>query len=311
MDLPSMSETLTRANKARLAGVWVLTKDLVYVRAVISELDEQGIDHTAMLRFDGNAWSQYMIPAAGVAHCVIPEDGRTVLTLSPGGIVHVAKPEGFSWETLDNSEEGPTSLRQMRDIRPIDGHVYAVGMGRMIYRRSPRGAWARFDESLRGNRGTIEITGFLAIDGCSESHIYAVGFKGEMWCFNGKRWSQIDSPTNMKLERVRVVSPDLAVACGGAGTILLGSRDKWRVVSHEITKATFWGLEYFEGKFYLADNNSVYTFDGSQLLPLDSDPLKGVSTGRLHAADGVLWSVGEKDIVVFDGNTWRREPLNL
>jgi hypothetical protein len=306
-----MSDTLTRADKARLTGVWVLTKNLVYVRAVITELDEQGIDHTAILRYDGNAWSQYMIPAAGVAHCAIPEDGRTVLTLSPNGVIHVAKPEGFGWETLDNSKEGPNSLRQMRDIRPIDEHVYAVGMGRMIYRRSSGGAWTRFDENLRGQRGTIEITGLLAIDGCSESHIYAVGFKGEMWFFNGKRWSQIDSPTNMKLERVRVVSPDLAVACGGAGTLLLGSGDKWQVIPQEITKATFWGLEYFEGKFYLADGKTLYTFDGSQLLRLDSGPLKVASAGSLHAADGVLWSVGEKDIIVFNGSTWRRELLNL
>ena len=288
-----------------------MTKDLVYVRAAIVELEKQGIDHTAMLRFDATDWSQYMIPAGAVAHCVIPEDARTVLTLSPSGIVHVAKPAGFGWETLDNSDEGPNSLRQMRDIRPIDGHVYAVGMGRMVYRRSPGGAWARFDEGLRGNRSTIEIAGFLAIDGCSESHIYAVGFKGEMWYFNGKRWSQVDSPTNMKLERVRVVSPDLAVACGAAGIILLGSRDKWQIVPQDITNKTLWGLEYFDGTFYLADNNSLYGFDGSRLVRLDSDPLRDVSTGRLHAADGVLWSVGEKDIVVFDGNTWRAQPLNL
>lgn len=298
-------------NKVQLTGVWVFNRDIAYVRAAITDLDSQGIDHATMLRFDGEAWSQYMIPTAGVAHCAIPEDGRTVLTLSPAGVVHVAKPGGFSWETLDDSSDGPNMLRQMRDIRPIQEHVYTVGMGRMVYRRATSGAWTRFDEGLRGSRAGIEIGGFLAVDGCSESHIYATGFKGELWFFNGKRWSQIASPTNMKIERIRVVSPDLAVACGAAGTILRGSGDKWTVVPQDLTKRTFWGLEYFQDAFYLADNKHVYVFDGSALSRMDMGSFGSVTTSRLHAADGVLWSVGEKDIVVFNGVDLRRVPLPL
>jgi hypothetical protein len=299
------------SSKARLTGVWAFAKDLVYVRAAVTALDDQEVDHSAMLRFDGREWSQYMIPAGGVAHCAIPENQRTVLTLSPEGAVHVAKPDGFGWEILDESPDGPNSLRQMRDIRPIEDHVYAVGMGRMVYRRSSGGHWERFDNGMRGDRSAIEISGLLGIDGCSESYVYAVGFRGELWRYDGSRWNAVDSPTNLKLERVRVISSDLAVACGAAGTILVGSGDQWRSVSQTLTRRTFWGLEYFQGLFYLADGKAIYVFDGEVLSQMDLVSLGPVAMTRLHAADEMLWSVGERDVIKFDGSTLTRVALSL
>ena len=297
-------------DKAQLTGVWVFNRELVYVRAAINALENGEIDHAAMLRFDGKDWTQYMIRTPGVAHCVIPEDERTVLTLSPFGVVHVAKPAGFSWETLDDTEHGPNSLRQMRDIRPVEDHVFAVGMGRMVYQRSAGGEWERFDQGMRGNRAAIEMSGLLAIDGCSGKCVYAVGFNGEIWQLSGDRWTRVESPTNIKLERVRVISPELIVACGAAGTILVGNADRWRVIPQQLTKRTLWGLEYFQERFYFADTTRIYSLEGEELSTVDLTELGPVSTSRLHAADGVLWSVGGNDIVVFDGKSWKRQTLN-
>lgn len=297
------------AAKARFIGVWVLDRGLVYVRALLRALDAEEVDHTAMLRWMQGTWGQYMIHAPSVSHCVIREAERTVLTLGPDGTVHTATPAGFGWEKIDDSPEGPNSLRMMSDIRPIGESVYAAGMSRMVYRRASGGRWSRFDTGMRGTRAELTIGGFLSIDGHAEDLLYAVGFKGEMWCFETNTWKRIESPTNLKIERVRAVSPELAVACGGAGTILMGSRGDWGPVVQDLTDRTFWGLEYFNGRFYLADGKAIYTLDGTTLSPVDLGLPDPVSPVRLHAGDGVLWSVGESDMLRFDGRNWERVTL--
>jgi hypothetical protein len=32
---------------------------------------------------------------------------------------------------------------------------------------------------------------------------------------------------------------------------------------------------------------------------------RSITTDRLHASEGLLWSIGSKDILVFDGQTWK------
>jgi hypothetical protein len=299
-----MDDGTNSSRKVRFTGVWVYKKNLVYVRAVIVSLEDEQVEHAAMFRFDGSEWTQYMIRTPGAAHCVIPEGGRTVLTLSPFGVIHTARPEGFGWEQIDSSVKGPNTLRHLRDIRPIGDKVYVTGMDHMVYRRTHPDVWERFAHGFPTH--SKQVSGFLTIDGCSESNMYVGGFRGEMWFFDGEAWQEIQSPTNVKVERIRSVTPELNVACGAVGLILTGSADRWKVIPQTLTDQVFWGLEYFLGKFYLATTNGIFSLVGDELLKVDLGVSKSVTTARLHAGDGVLWSVGETDIFIFDGDRWSR-----
>ena len=290
--------------KVTYTGAYVFARDLAYVKGVVDTLNRDRVDHTAILRWSNGTWGQYMIPGCVASHCVIPESDRTVLCLVIDGSVHRATPNGFSWEHIDESEAGPNLLRHMTDIRPIGQSVYAAGMARMVYKRSGPGSWSRFDNGMRSPRSDPHITGFLSIDGCDEGSIYAVGFKGEMWYYDGKKWNPIDSPTNVKLEQVRCISPEQVFACGARGIVLKGNRDRWSVVSHDATTKTLWGMEYFQESIYLADHSAIYTLKKDTLHQVDVGLNKEITTRNLHAKDGSLWSVGDKHIMVFDGRKW-------
>ena len=41
------------------------------------------------------------------------------------------------------------------------------------------------------------------------------------------------------------------------------------------------------------------------IQPLDVGLGKSITTHRLHAKEGLLWSIGEKDILVYDGHAWK------
>jgi len=72
-----------------------------------------------------------------------------------------------------------------RGVRDIAGKAYAVGMGGQVYRRDNLQTWTRLGNSLPH---AIDLE---AIHGFNEEEIYAVGWKGALWRFDGTDWSLI------------------------------------------------------------------------------------------------------------------------
>lgn len=285
-------------------GVFIHRKDLVYVRCIVQSLDSQKVNHAIMLRWQQGDWAHYIIETVVTSHCVIGDGDRKVLALGADGIIHVASSSGFTWEYIDQGDDGPNNRRAMIDITSIGDDVYAVGMARQVYRRQRTGSWTRCDQGARGERKEWAIAGFKSIDGFGPKSIYAVGFKGEIWFFNGSQWKQLDSPTNVKLERIKCVPPDNIFICGAQGTLIHGINGHLKIVPNYLTNSTLWGLEYFNKAIYLADREKLYVFDGTEIMNVDMELGKEVTTCYLHAKDGVLWSVGDKDIVLYDGTKW-------
>ncbi len=58
-------------------------------------------------------------------------------------------------------------------------------MKRQVYRRGGERRWTDMSAPFPKPR---ETAGFEAIDGYSSNEIYAVGWSGEIWQFNGKKW---------------------------------------------------------------------------------------------------------------------------
>lgn len=286
----------------RLASLSATSRDTFYLRATSRAHDDESADMTLMLRYRDNAWANYEIDEPVVAHCAIELDARYVFSLTPFGDVHVAGPTGFSWEKLDTSPVStPNRLRQMRSLERVGDSLFAVGMGRMAYERSVEGAWSRIDDNLRNLAGG----GLLGVSGCDRSTVYSCGFGGEIWRFDGSGWQAIDSPTNAKLEQALVCSPEEIVFSGARGVVVLGDGKKWKTLNPTESKSTLWGLAKFGGHLYVADNAQIYRVSGDSLEPVKLPFDRPLTTGRLHANDGVLWSIGERDLLSFDGSSWR------
>jgi hypothetical protein len=232
-----------------------------------------------------------------------PDDESEVIVSGRLGFVGIIRGEQLIEETI----EGPDSQGFIRDLRPIGHHLYAVGMGRQVYRRHGPHQWGRFDDGLKSiPEGYLEVTGFNAIDGVSEEDMYAVGFNGEIWhCAKGE-WREVTSPTNLILERVRVVRPDLVYAAGQGGILLRGHGDAWESVDQTRTDKNFWGLEWFRDRLYLSTNDGVFRLDDRDELESVDLALPGPRTySQLHANKGALWSFGPKHLSwTEDGKIW-------
>jgi hypothetical protein len=194
----------------------------------------------------------------------------------------------------------PDAYGYVNTIKNIDGELYVCGYRRQVYRRRV-GTWASIaDDILTRDKAR----GFFDIDGADKKHIYAVGWHGDIFIYDGRRWQQDDSPTNVHLGSVRCVSSKDVWIAGNEGTVLHGSFGRWDVIKNEDISGNWYCVEEFKGIIYLAGNVLLGYVDGNTTAILDVGLGTEVSTHRLHAKEGILWSIGEKHILRFDGNAW-------
>ena len=288
---------------------FVYSRNLLYVDASLDSWDEKDIYHTIMLRCLDRQWSNWTIANRIVAHCAFDAPrGRTVLALGLDGRVQIGDSSGFHWESVGSGPDGSSALRHVTSMRIVGNQIFVVGMQRQVYRKAMDGtSWERADQGILVPRTSPEVTGFKSIDGFHEQDVYAVGFYGEIWHYNGSEWRRCDSPTNLKLECVRCVQPHTVYICGASGLLFEGDEDHWALVENQHTKHTFWSMEDFLGSLYLSTNQgTVFKLVEQEIVPVNMQLDSEISTNWLHANDGILLSTGSSDLVVFDGNKWEK-----
>lgn len=286
-----------------LARVWVGRRDLVWVLAQDESPDD---DSSLFLKYKPAQWTHLRFSVGGgVAMTATVKPQLELIIVGADGQVLLGMQTGYADEHLDPSKSGPEFKGDIRDARFIGSKVVAVGMSRQVYRREQAGQWAHIDQGVLAK--PKDMVGFNSVDGFGPSDIYAVGLKGEIWHYDGKNWRQEESPTNIALQRVRCFSGKKGgvYACGAGGTLLRGSPAGFEVIAPESTKDNLYGLEWFEGKLYVAGLTALYVLEDDALQPVDVGIGEGVTFGDLHANDGVMWSVGARHILTTeDGSSW-------
>jgi hypothetical protein len=289
---------------------FVLRRNELYINSVSSKLESDDVYHSFMLRCLDGAWANWYIEDRIVSHYATKTaQGSTVISMGIDGRIQISDHRGFRWEVVDGSDEGPSNLRHLTCMRIIDQLIYVAGMARQVYRRPlSGGSWERMDQGVLVRKDSKEIAGFKSIDGFARNDIYAAGFYGQIWHYNGATWEMNESPTNVLLACVKCVAPDLVYICGSGGVVLRGHNQSWDLVTNEETTDTFWSAEAYLGEMYLATNQgTIYQIKDSEIVPVETE-LGEITTNWLHANDGVLLSTGSKDLITFDGSAWRKIP---
>ncbi len=289
--------------KLSFATGCVINKDLVVIASEIDKI-AQTKPHTQVLRYNKGEWSNFIVDWPIVSMCLIMQDGLNLLSLGPDGRIHIANKDGFSEEFIDQSENGPKFAGTLSQIKQIDGRVYAVGMARQVYRREGPGNWSAIDKSIRQPRDEDEIKGVLSIDGSGQDNLYAVGYGGEIYQFNGDKWLFLDIPTNVDLHYVKCIQPDLVYVAGQNGIILRGAGQKWQIVDQEVTDEDLWSIEYFNQEVFFASDSKLFKLSDNHFVEQDIGLSGPATCGHLDKQDGVLWSFGTKFLSFFDGKTW-------
>ncbi len=273
--------------------------DLVYVLSKSRSLIDEDIAHSSLIGVYRGQWvdavdTEWDATAVAVARSpaekvvLIGEDGEVVTYV--GG------------KTQDEAlSPAPVMIRNAREI---GGEVYVCGMKRQVYRRVGEKKWVDMSAPRAGD---TEKFGFEAMDGYSEKEIYAAGWGGEIWQFDGKGWTERGSTTNVIFTAVCCAGNGTVYIAGQGGVMVRGRNDAWDTVpwEEEVT-ADLWDLCWFQDKLYVATMSALYTLDGSGLVPVDFGEMGPITCYNLTAAQGVMWSIGRADVASFDGTTWTK-----
>jgi hypothetical protein len=281
-----------------------------YLARVADDLAEQMVEHTFISEWDNGIWRGAdidMLPwtTVGASVCQHPTEQGIFLGLK-GEIFCIGSGNIHEERIRLGEEDSPQNRGMMRGIRSINGKAYAVGMRRQVYRRDDVNQWTCLDETARPREGDRAVVSFEAIDGFAVNDIYAAGRRGEIWRYDGNLWSSVDSPTNIILTNICCAGDDNVYVCGRLGTLVRGRNNVWQMVEHESTEEDFWGIAWYNDKLYLSTMRTVYQLEGDQLEVIDFREDIPSSCFHLSTADGVLWSIGSKDVMAFDGQNWTR-----
>jgi len=289
----------------------------------ISEEQDLGVSY--LFCWDGR-WRSSSFRGAAIGLCAT-ERQSSILIADADGIV-------FHWENdiitpvaVDAGPDGPDTLGPVREIRWIAGMAYLVGMGRTVYRSQDGTGWDRIDMDVRcadldpdlelEDKLTEDLYGFESIDGFSSQEIYAAGWNGELWHYNGVEWRKIVSPTNLAIYSI-ICAPDVAVyAVGQAGIVLKGRHDQWRILIADHTSRDFWDATWFLGHLYILAGDGLYRMVGDVLeaveLEFSEMPLTSkkspIALSSVDANRETIWVAGKKTIAKStDGKKWTELP---
>ena len=281
----------------------VLRPDLGFIYAADPKQEEKDIPHAIGFRWNAGAFQRGDLnySAHTVCHIAAPVPGL-VDASEPGYYSLNAASGKTSGDILEDSDPPPKKPRRggIRSVSEIAGKAYAVGFRGLVYRLDKKDRWTRIDDGLPAGFDIEAAHGFSGTD------VYAVGEAGAVWHFNGKKWTKREMPTNASLNAVRCAG-DSIVYIGGADGLLIAGRDEtWKVIDHDETDDDVWDLEWFDGKLYVSTLSGVYRLKKDKLEPVKFGDDSPKSFYQLSAAEGVLWSNGEHDIMSFDGKRWKR-----
>jgi hypothetical protein len=283
-------------------------KDLAYLVLMDDKLAEEKSPHSVFVERDAGEWGNAGVEkwsTSAVAVCKHPLEQMIAVGEEGDALLYGSGDRHL--EKIEDGKISPDNRGFIRALRSIGGKAYAAGMGRQVYRRDAASKWTCIDESMRPPKGSPDNLGFEAIDGFSEKEIYAAGWKGEIWIYDGKTWKQIDSPTNLVLTALCCAGDGHVYATGRRGLLLKGRKNKWQVIKHDSTKQDLWGMAWYNDELYLSSLEQVFVLRKNELEPIViAEDKPSVSCYNLSAADGVLWSIGPKDVLAFDGKVWTR-----
>lgn len=261
----------------------VIEHDYVYVAAKADGLDPLTTDFTRMFFLDRGEWVHHDLPWDVKSVCVRrAHEPRQYVALSLQGDVELQFVGGQELERIPGAgtREGAGALSQVREV---GGHLVACGFSGQVYLRGSEG-WEPLGgglAALGADKGEIHLTG---IDGTGLDDLYAVGFHGRIFHFDGRAWSELESPTRAHLECVRVDGDRVFIA-GNDGTVLEGNRRGLRALATDGFTEHLWGLARFQGRTYVAHLGGLRVHDG--LVARGPGPRRlGPPRGRLPPGRG-------------------------
>lgn len=144
-----------------------------------------------------------------------------------------------------------------------------------------------------------------AIHGTSTENVYAAGDNGTVFHYDGRVWTEVETPTNAALLAVLCHNDDVYFA-GASGTLFLKTGDRWDQL-HSQDEITINSLAWYRDTLFAAAGlRGVYRLGDDGLVPF-----KERIIFRLKTVGDLLFGFGNRLLIQFDGSGWWGGELEL
>jgi hypothetical protein len=276
-----------------------------WVVMAMDDLAAQEIEHSAILKYNAGTFEATCLKMFRSRAALWLPGRQEVAIVGDSGECAVIDQNGVDRdEFVTSSERNPRNTGHIRAATVLADEVIAVGMQRQVYRRDALGNWSDMMQGLPDS-DPEGVTGFECILALSDEEVYAAGWRGEIWMFEGRTWRRINSPTNKIITGMCLAPSGQIIACGRSGLLISGRLDSWDIVNEGACPTDLWSVNGSTGKVFAAGLRHLFLLkdDGAELLDVDVD---AESFGELCSGVNVLWSFGQKDFLAFDGTAWNR-----
>ncbi|WP_336686798.1 hypothetical protein [Chryseobacterium bernardetii] len=281
--------------------------DLCYLSIVDNEQLKDGHKHTYDTEIDRGVWGCDRLNWVVVSEAVIHYPEEKCIRLGEYGQIETSGGGEITTEKEITANGGPQKRGPLREVNAIDGKAYAVGTCHQVYVRTDKNQWTCLDTTAQVYEKDEEKYDkcFESVAGFSDDEVYCAGWEGDLWRYDGKKFRKIDLGIKNHLTKIRTASDGLIYGCGMAGIIIKGRGNQWEVIETE--HEDLWGIIEFNNTIYVSSLYAVYKLVDKELIPIDfGNDIEPGSCYHLSAADGIMWSIGGKDVLEFDGNRWKR-----
>jgi hypothetical protein len=264
--------------------------------------EEEKSPHAKIYRWHRGNLSESWVNFNAHTICLINDPEPALVMMSPSGNYAIHGKTSLAGNIFESSEPKPKEARygDMRAVSEIAGKAYAVGHEGAVYRLDQLSKWTRIDEALPRDFDIEAVHGFDASD------IYTVGHQGENWHFDGQVWTRRELNTNVDFSNIKCSLDGIVYIVGHGGLLIRGREDTWQFIVDEELTDDFWDVEWFGREVYVSTLSAVYRLSEEQLKPVDFGDDQPMTSYHLSAARNVMWSIGAKDVLSFDGNKWTR-----
>lgn len=280
--------------------------DTGWITMVMDDVAAKEINHSAFMSWKRPMLAPRFMKMFRTVFAGQLPDGSMVFVGDNGHCLCVTPSGQATEEFVATGADSPKNTGHLRSATVIGGMVMAVGMQRQVYLRLESGQWTEARNGLPP-LGQGETSGFEAVVAVQAGEVYAAGWDGEIWRHDGTRWYPIDSPTNRIITALCVdPATDSVYGCGRAGLLLSGRGDAWQTLPDLRGPDDLWSLAFHGKKLFAAGLKRLYVIEDGSISLVYLDELGAASFGVLTQNQGQLWSIGEKDVIAYDGVNWSR-----
>jgi len=306
-----MSDQVTKATDIISFWKGVVRGETIFLLAGSDQLSEEQIPHTMIMEFQEKA--RALVSLDWTARDIVPDPDFSDAVLVMGLNGEVVRFRGGEVEELPPIGSSSSELKgTLLNLRQAGGELFACGGNQQVYFRDFDNRWASFNDGItRPKDEGLSQFEFIVGDR-RKGGLYTGGARGEAWHYNGRHWTELDIPTNVRLIAA-VMGPDGNWwIAGQLGILMRGSGDEWDVLHIDDGIPYFWDLAFLGDRLFLTTDRVLFEWKEGELEAVnfaDESLYEGAipfSFYKLFVADRRLYSFGAKDVLCLEDDFWKR-----